>query len=296
MTVLLQSPTEALTLAESAPGKGFPARDLILDVRIAQASTGDEYRIVPRPPMSFLYLSPVADFVSYAAHRVQQVVAPLLRALPSQALKATRARKIRYVVVDESVVPAHMNLTRLLIGHPALDVGVSAPSSPSIEIRVHTGVRAIDNLRRWLGLRIDEVTDIVGLSPSTYYYWQANPDSLPRAAKVDTLFRFHALVAALVLELGDTGASDWFRFGTPSRLQTLRQDMPFALSRLESDAYDTVERLAAARLADLPIESVTDEQHEEQLRRIDEAERMGDGLAVGVPRVDLGGDPTWHDG
>jgi hypothetical protein len=295
MTALLQSPTEALTLAEQG-AKGQPRRSLDFDSRFVRFSTGDEYQRIPRPAMSFLFLSSASDFaeiLSYAARRMREAIAPLLRNLPPRI--PSGGGLARYVVVEETVSPAHTNLTRLLAGLPVSTQSALHDSESRVEARTHLGVQAIDDLRRWLGLKIEEVAAVARLSPSTYYYWQANPDSTPRAAKVDTLFRLHALVAALVLELGVPGAGDWLRYGKPSRLQRLSDGLPTTLDAVEGEVYDFVERRASVRLADLPIGSVSDEQHEEQLRRIDEAERMGDGLSVGTPRIDVD-DPTWRDG
>src|SRR6266516_5072129 len=101
---------------------------------------------------------------------------------------------------------------------------------------LHAGLRAIDDLRRWLSLSVADIARISGLSESTVYWWAEHPTSTPRPAKINRLLGLQALVWGLTDELGEAMARQWFRAGRPSPLARLRRD-PAALPAVEEKGY-----------------------------------------------------------
>lgn len=138
---------------------------------------------------------------------------------------------------------------------------------------LHAGLRAVDDLRRWLTLNVADVARIAGLSESTVYWWAEHPTSIPRPAKVDRLLGLQALASGLVEDLGRAKARQWFRTGRPSRLDRLRRN-PEALSAVEEQGYKLLQQLASNRLANAgPGRPVTDDDDQRDLARLAEQER-----------------------
>jgi hypothetical protein len=138
---------------------------------------------------------------------------------------------------------------------------------------LHAGLRAVDDLRRWLSLTIAEVARIAGLSESTVYWWAEHPTSLPRPVKIDRLLGLQALAWGLVEDLGEAMTRQWFRAGRPSPLDRLRRD-PEALRIVEEEGYKLLQRLASRRLADAGRgQPVTDDDDQRDLARLAEQER-----------------------
>jgi hypothetical protein len=151
----------------------------------------------------------------------------------------------------------------------------SASARDAIEAgrELHAGLRAIDDLRRWLSVSVTEVARITGLSESTIYWWAAHPTSIPRPAKVDQLLGLQALVWGLVDDLGEAGTRTWFRAGRPSPLDRLRGD-PGTLPIVEEEGYKLLMRRANERLAAAgPGKPVTDDDDQRDLARLAEQER-----------------------
>jgi len=113
----------------------------------------------------------------------------------------------------------------------------------------HAGLRAVEDLRRWLTLTIADIARIAWLSESTIYWWMQHPISTVRPAKVDRLLGIHALASGLVDELGEDGTRRWFRFGNPSPLHRLRHD-PAGLAAVEDAGYRLLLDRASARRAE----------------------------------------------
>lgn len=101
----------------------------------------------------------------------------------------------------------------------------------------HVGLQAVADLRDWLGLRVDDIAAMSGISPSTVYYWADHPESVPRAAKVAPLMRLRGVVGAVFGALGESDANRWLLAGTSPRLEHLR-DQPAALDALEDEVYE----------------------------------------------------------
>jgi hypothetical protein len=138
---------------------------------------------------------------------------------------------------------------------------------------LHAGLRAVDDLRRWLSLTVADVAGIAGLSESTIYWWAEHPTSIPRPAKIDRLLGLQALAWGLVEDLGEPEARRWFRSGRPSPLDRLRRD-PRALPVIEEKGYELLQRLASKRLASAgPGRPVTDDDDRRDLARLTEQER-----------------------
>ena len=137
----------------------------------------------------------------------------------------------------------------------------------------HAGLRAIDDLRRWLSLNVADIARIADLSESTVYWWAEHPTSIPRPAKIDRLLGLQALAWGLVEDLGEAMTRQWFRVGHPSPLDRLRRD-PGALPVVEEQGYKLLQRLANKRLADAgPGRPVTDDDDRRDLARLAEQER-----------------------
>jgi hypothetical protein len=138
---------------------------------------------------------------------------------------------------------------------------------------LHPGLRAVDDLRRWLTLTIADVARITGISESTIYWWAEHPTSIPRPAKIDRLLGLQALVGGMIDDLGQTITDRWFRSGQQSRLERLRSD-PKALAPIETEGYDLLMHRARRRLAAAgPGRPVTDDDDRRDLARLAEQER-----------------------
>jgi hypothetical protein len=139
---------------------------------------------------------------------------------------------------------------------------------------LHAGLRAVDDLRRWLSLSVAEVARIAGPSESTIYWWAEHPTSTPRPAKIDRLLGLQALAWGLIEDLGEPMTRQWFRAGRPSPLDRLRHD-PEALPVVEEQGYKLLQRLANKRLADAgPGRPVTDDDDQRDVARLADQERQ----------------------
>lgn len=67
---------------------------------------------------------------------------------------------------------------------------------------VHSGTEALDQLQKWLGLPLDDIVTVVGLSPSTRQFWRNNPSAAVRPGKAGRLLRFRTSVGLLVGAVG----------------------------------------------------------------------------------------------
>jgi hypothetical protein len=153
------------------------------------------------------------------------------------------------------------------------EVPAAARSGIGAGRTLHPGLRAVDDLRRWLTLTIADIARITGISESTIYWWAEHPTSIPRPAKIDQLLGLQALVGGMIDDLGQTITAQWFRSGQPSRLDRLRSD-PEALTAIEKEGYDLLMHRARKRLAAAgPGRPVTDDNDRRDLVRLAEQER-----------------------
>lgn len=157
------------------------------------------------------------------------------------------------------------------LAHDAIDAGRDR----------HAGLRAVNDLRRWLSLTASDVARLGGIGESTIYWWTDHPTSVPRPAKIDRLLRLQALVWGLIDDLGETITRQWFRAGHPSPLDRLLSD-PGTLPDIEEEIYDWLMRRARERLAEAGSgRAVTDEDDRRDLARLTEQEHdLGEPLAV----------------
>jgi hypothetical protein len=161
-------------------------------------------------------------------------------------------------------------------GHTAVTAEVPAAARSGIGAgrALHPGLRAVDDLRRWLTLTVADVARIAGVSESAIYWWAEHPTSIPRPAKIDRLLGLQALVGGMVDDLGQTITDRWFRSGQQSRLERLRSD-PESLAAIENEGYDLLMHRARRRLAAAgPGRPVTDDDDRRDLARLAEQERQ----------------------
>jgi hypothetical protein len=92
---------------------------------------------------------------------------------------------------------------------------------------------AAEQLREWLGVTFDQLSDMTGIGRSTFHSWRHSEGS-PRPSTVRGLWRLFSLSHALQARLGPVVAAGWLRQGTPSPLDLLldgRLDEVEALAR-----------------------------------------------------------------
>lgn len=147
----------------------------------------------------------------------------------------------------------------------------------------HAGLRAVDNLRRWLNLTVAGIAHLADLSESTIYWWAEHPASVPRPAKIDRLLGLEALIAGLVEELGMAAAARWFRRGNPGPLTRLRED-PSSFVDVEEAVYGFLMERARARLnAASPQRVVTEQQYDRDVERLAaEEQEVSDPIATHI--------------
>ncbi|GAA4885059.1 hypothetical protein GCM10025788_26450 [Serinicoccus chungangensis] len=112
-------------------------------------------------------------------------VEPFLALLTSSPQFSGWTRVRRNLTVVTTVAPSRTD--------PPTEPGSSSP---------HPGTAALEELQGWLGLSLDELVRIVGLSPSTRAWWRQHPDAPVRPNKAGRLLRFRTAVGLLIGELG----------------------------------------------------------------------------------------------
>jgi hypothetical protein len=257
---------------------------------------GTPLYLPPVRPGSFargIQVSAVANFTM-----VVVVGQELLGATATAAEGATAAASVQndWAIIVPRLLEHHLPEHRWLCQRTSRTVGewvptvgfeVARPQRDKAETReipaarsgigagrtLHPGLRAVDDLRRWLTLTIADIAQITGLSESTIYWWADHPTSIPRPAKLHRLLGLQALVGGLLDDLGQTITDRWFRSGQPSRLDRLRSD-PEALQAVETEGYDLLMRRARKRLAAAgPGRPVTDDDDRRDLARLAQQER-----------------------
>ncbi len=132
-----------------------------------------------------------------------------IRALGSVAAPYTNSR---HVVPGRGILPyldrsSLQQLAALLVvaqlqAFRAAQAPVLRQAAPAEQPRgaVHASdnaaVRAVDDLRQWLGLTVEDVARLAGVSRSAILYWKRE-HARPRPSAARNLFRIHALVRAL---------------------------------------------------------------------------------------------------
>lgn len=81
---------------------------------------------------------------------------------------------------------------------------------------------SIADIQSWLGIGLDETSQVVGISRGTVYAWRQRGSS-PRPRTVAAIMRVHGLVASAVKSVGVEQAREWFHAGNPSPLTELAE-------------------------------------------------------------------------
>ncbi|SNT45713.1 hypothetical protein SAMN05216276_104541 [Streptosporangium subroseum] len=293
MTALQDRPTDSLTLAEQTIHTALQ-RSLRSCQFFEGPATGDEYHpaaFSSGHPPQILIVEPPVERVSSAIQAARKMVEGFLVLFSSRTIfDAPLQREMSFTLISETGTLGAINVAPIDLSQAEVK-----ENSGAFKPNIHIGVRAMDELRDWLTLSVEEVSQIADLGASTYYYWQNNPNSTPRSSKIDPLLRLHALIAVLVTEIGDLRTRDWLQYGQPSRKERLLAGGPGVLESLEEEGYQIIEDSAAALLARAPKVVPTAAQYAEELELINDAERSAyDELRPGIPTLDPM-DPTWED-
>lgn len=131
---------------------------------------------------------------------------------------------------------------------------------------------ALDQVRNWLGLTIEDVAAVTKISLRTLKYWQIEAVA-PRARTIRPLWKVHGFAMALHRSLGDAGARRWLATGEPSHLnRLLAGDLAFVEAEARSVIFGDVgsrRRFSGFDLGDADIaqQAAVAEAHRHQLRR-----------------------------
>lgn len=116
---------------------------------------------------------------------------------------------------------------RFLAGLDPVASSVTATIAPqSLQVPVLNAakqseeLRAVEDLKRWLGITYEQVATAAGIALRTVHHWKKS-GATPRPRTVRTLWRLHALVHGLRRALGPDEATEWLRSGQPSPLDLI---------------------------------------------------------------------------
>ena len=73
----------------------------------------------------------------------------------------------------------------------------------------------VDQLGRWLNLKLTTIAELTGTNRGTLYYWRKE-GSVPQQATFERVLRLHTVIQALVTRYGENRATTWFCAGSPS--------------------------------------------------------------------------------
>jgi hypothetical protein len=147
----------------------------------------------------------------------------------------------------------HVVLSRKLAREWQLSENESARSSPSD----NPAILSIRRLSQWLQLTQADVLITVGVNERTFYHWQKYPQVQPRLVNIERLSRVHALVEALVEDIGIEPARKWFKGGSPSRLTQIRVSED-SLGQIEDQAFEELRARSWVKLGKLNLRLVGD--------------------------------------
>lgn len=153
---------------------------------------------------------------------------------------------------------------------------------------VHPGTEALDQLQEWLGMPLDDIVAVVGLSPSTRAFWRRNPAAAVRPGKAGRLLRFRTSVGLLVGTVGAEQARHVMH--DEGWLEPLDEARLVAFEARVRRQLAPGPRVAPAGLAGLSraqlLGAVTDRDEEVAQRRL---ESSRDGEVVGPVQEDDAG-------
>lgn len=118
------------------------------------------------------------------------------------------------------------------------------PESP----RRADALGAVEELRDWLDLTYEDLSVITGIATNTFYHWRRT-GAKPRPSTVRRLWRLHALVRALIAQLGQGQVAAWLHAGPHSPLDLL---MNGDLEAAEEAAHVLLFRHPPTKVADQP--------------------------------------------
>ena len=236
------------------------------------------------------------------------VLLPVVKAPRSEALDALRQRSMYFVSVVDEELARHRDLRLRMLGQQAREAvsataaRVSSAASDALsrlsrqadvapttpQRTTHPGTEALDQLQAWLGLPLDDLMGIVGLSTSTRQYWRNHPEAAVRPAKAGRLLRFRTSVGLLVGALGVEQArhvmhaEDWLKPLDEARLVAFEARVRAELSPEPRRAPAGLAGLTRSQL----LAGVADRTEEVAQRRL-ESSRGGE--AVGSAQEDDAG-------
>ena len=119
-------------------------------------------------------------------------------------------------------------LAGLQFWQASLPLGIAFPELPPVAVRedppraLHNNdpLQAAEDLREWLDLTYADLETITGIAKNTIHNWKRTGASA-RPSTVRKLWRVHALVHALISQMGQPQAVEWLRAGPDSPLDLL---------------------------------------------------------------------------
>lgn len=147
----------------------------------------------------------------------------LLHAGPGSEKTTAMLRHILHTPVDET--PAADSFSALALpwwarwtarwappstsGSTSLPETLAGLETPVLVPRSLRAVRAVEDLREWLDLTLEDVARLCGFARRSWYHWRAGMD--PRPASVRRLFQIYGVVEALIDVLGPERLRAWLR-------------------------------------------------------------------------------------
>jgi len=125
---------------------------------------------------------------------------------------ATGSIRVIASLLDAPVLPHSHSIGATTSAPPAARENAQEQAPPAFT--------AFTELSRWLRLTVDDTAQLVGVGRTTPYTWQRDGRE-PQPATARRLYQVHALVAALIQELGQARAIAWLEGGEPSPRQLL---------------------------------------------------------------------------
>ena len=121
------------------------------------------------------------------------------------------------------------------------------PTTPALSSRTTAPdpLSAAVELKSFLGLSWDQLSEITDVNRGTYLYWQRSGGH-PRPTTLRKLMRVYSLAFTVARELGDMPAVAWFRQGSPSPLDLMSSG---DLAAAEQAARQSLPKAAPPRRA-----------------------------------------------
>jgi hypothetical protein len=182
-----------------------------------------------------LFAEPKARFTDFYLSRVlaKRWTESLFELLMSESTHAilgdsTGPTRIKIVVQFDSTPIHEALLAGLGVWQASLSRGIVVPDLPAPPVqedpphpsKENDPLQAAEDLREWLDLTYTNLESITGIAKNTIHNWKRTGASA-RPSTVRKLWRVHALVHALISQLGQKQAVEWLRAGPESPLDLL---------------------------------------------------------------------------